>query len=87
LHGHRPLWTDGRGRTVPDVSVLTLRGREVYRQLISGKSEKQIASELKISRHTVHVYVKQIYRRFDVTTKGELLSRCVDPKLILGLAS
>jgi DNA-binding NarL/FixJ family response regulator len=34
--------------------------------------EKQIAAELGISQHTVHVYVKQLYRKFGVSSRPEL---------------
>lgn len=42
--------------------------------LLTGKSEKQIAAALKLSRHTVHDYVKAIYRRYGVSTRAELLA-------------
>jgi DNA-binding NarL/FixJ family response regulator len=45
--------------------------------LLMGLSEKEIAGHLKISRHTVHVYVKALYKRFNVTSKGELLAKWV----------
>ena len=40
--------------------------------IIDGLSEKQIAARLRISQHTVHVYMKQIYKRFGVSSRGEL---------------
>ena len=39
--------------------------------------ERQVALKLKISQHTVHVYVKQLYKRFGVSSRGELLARFV----------
>jgi DNA-binding CsgD family transcriptional regulator len=50
------------------------RAREVLARLLSGDGEKQIAVGLGISRHTVHVYVKQLYRIFGVCSRPELLS-------------
>ena len=41
--------------------------------LLEGHSEKETAAKLGISIHTVHCYVKRIYRRFDVNTRSELL--------------
>lgn len=55
------------------------RQREVLASLLRGQSEKQIAHQLKVSRHTVHVYVKALYRRHSVNSRGELLSLSIDP--------
>src|SRR5665213_4267203 len=50
------------------------RVRQTLARLLAGDSEKQIAIHLQVSQHTVHVYVKTIYRSFDVNSRGELLS-------------
>jgi|GEM_PF-3052795 len=42
--------------------------------LLAGDGEKQIAKNLKLSRHTVHDYVKGVYRRFNVNSRAELLA-------------
>jgi DNA-binding CsgD family transcriptional regulator len=47
---------------------------EVLHGLKLGLSEKQIANELQISVNTVHVYTKELYRRFNVNTRAELLA-------------
>jgi DNA-binding CsgD family transcriptional regulator len=44
---------------------------------LTGNAEKEIASRLAISKHTVHVYVKSLYKLFGVTSRGELLARWV----------
>lgn len=54
---------------------LTPRQRQVLMLLRRGLAEKDIANELRISRHTVHAHVKGIYTAFDVSTRAELLSR------------
>jgi DNA-binding NarL/FixJ family response regulator len=53
------------------------RMRQTLRHLLTGDSEKQIASKLEISQHTVHVYVKRLYRHYGVSSRGELLARFV----------
>lgn len=53
---------------------LTPRAREVLELLQRGDSEKEIASELGISVHTVHDHVKAIHRAYKVRSRGELLS-------------
>jgi DNA-binding CsgD family transcriptional regulator len=36
-----------------------------------------VRDKLGISRHTVHDYVKSVYRRFGVSSRAELLARWV----------
>ncbi|HWB54124.1 MAG TPA: helix-turn-helix transcriptional regulator, partial [Tepidisphaeraceae bacterium] len=58
--------------------ALSARVRQVLKCLTSGYSEKETANELGISKHTIHVYVKHLYRHFDVHSRNELLSLFVD---------
>lgn len=58
---------------------LSPRQRQTLELLLAGNAEKQIASRLAISRHTVHVYVKSLYKRFGVCSRAELLARWVQP--------
>jgi DNA-binding NarL/FixJ family response regulator len=57
--------------------ALSRRQRQTLELLLTGNAEKQIANHLSISRHTVHVYVKSLYKRFGVCSRGELLARWV----------
>jgi DNA-binding CsgD family transcriptional regulator len=56
---------------------LSPRQQQTLRHLLAGDSEKQIAGKLSLSRHTVHVYVKGLYRRFGASSRAELLARWV----------
>jgi len=56
---------------------LAPRLRQTLEALLTGDSEKQIARRLAISPHTVHVYVKTLYRRFGVSSRAELLARWI----------
>lgn len=56
---------------------LSPRLRQTLDRLLAGDSEKQIAVRLRISPHTVHVYAKQLHKRFGVASRGELLARFV----------
>ena len=56
---------------------LSRRQRETLELLLAGNAEKQIAARLSISRHTVHVYVKSLYKRFGVNSRPELLAKWV----------
>lgn len=64
-------------RVGPDVRQLPPRLRQTLDLLLVGDSEKQIAGKLGISRHTVHVYVKALYKIHEVASRGELLARFV----------
>ena len=57
--------------------ALPPRERQTLTMLLRGLPEKRIAAALSISRHTVHVYVRQLYRRFNVGSRGELLARWI----------
>ena len=56
---------------------LSRRQRQTLELLLAGNAEKQIAARLEISRHTVHVYVKSIYKTFGVNSRPELLAKWV----------
>jgi DNA-binding NarL/FixJ family response regulator len=60
-----------------DHNGLPPRMGQTLMHLLHGESEKQIASKLNISRHTVHIYVKQLYRRFEVHSRAELMARYI----------
>ena len=63
---------------VPSEAVgLSPRMRQTLERLVAGDSERQIALKLNISQHTVHVYVKQLYKRFNASSRGELLARFI----------
>ena len=62
---------------MPEGIKLSPRMRQTLALLLAGDSEKQIARKLSVSPHTVHVYVKALYRAFDVCSRSELLARFV----------
>ena len=57
------------------VTALSPRERQVLLLLLGGDSRKQIALKLGISEHTVTDYIKALHRRFDVSSRGELLAK------------
>lgn len=62
----------------PDQTAgLSPRHVQTLQYLLSGDSEKEIAARLGVSPHTVHVYVKGLYRHFNVASRGELTARFV----------
>jgi DNA-binding NarL/FixJ family response regulator len=78
-NGHAAGNGHGRASEPPPEPVVSLspRVRQTLERLLAGDSEKEIATRLGLSRHTVHVYVKTLYRRFEVCSRGELLARFV----------
>ena len=56
---------------------LTPRQQQVLDSLLRGLGNKEIAFALHISPHTVHNHVKAVYQAFGVSSRGELLARCL----------
>jgi DNA-binding CsgD family transcriptional regulator len=67
----------GGAAGAPDVADMAPRMKETLGHLLRGDSEKQIAHKLGISQHTVHVYVKRLYRHYGASSRGELLAQFV----------
>jgi DNA-binding CsgD family transcriptional regulator len=61
------------------------REREILLMLLAGDSEKQVAANLSRSVHTVHTFVRQIYRHFEVSSRGELMAQFVDKAVVESL--
>lgn len=59
--------------------VLGGRRSQVLEALCEGLSEKQVARRLNLSPHTVHGYVKSIYRELGVNSRAELLVAVLKP--------
>ena len=73
----RPLPHDGSADGSARAVSLSPRMRQTLERLLAGDSEKEIAARLNLSPHTVHVYVKTLYRRFGVCSRGELFARFI----------
>lgn len=70
------LWKRDALKRAQDPQIaLPPRLKETLDALVTGFSEKQIASKLKLSPHTIHNYVKALHQRFKVSSRGELLAR------------
>ena len=74
-------WLHRHGTGIPaddKVMELSARQRQVLLFLLAGDTQRQISLKMEISPHTVNDHVKQIYRRFDVNSKGELFAHFVN---------
>jgi DNA-binding CsgD family transcriptional regulator len=58
---------------------LSRRQSQVLELLRRGLGEKQVAAELDVSTHTVHDYVKALYRAHRVASRAELLAKVAEP--------
>ena len=61
-----------------DAAKLAPREKETLTNLLRGLSDKEIASEMDLSPHTVRQYLKRIFRVYGVNSRAQLIS------LILG---
>lgn len=68
----RFLW---RSDVAGETDALAPRLRQTLGLLMEGRSEKEIANALDVSRNTVHKYVTALYRHFHVTSRAELMAR------------
>jgi hypothetical protein len=65
------------------------RLRDTATGIIAGKSEKEIASHLRLSKHTVHHHIQRLHKQFNVTSRCELLPVLLDqgitpqPRIVL----
>ncbi len=53
------------------------REQEILKELVLGKSVRQIAEETGRSPHTVHDHVKSLHRKLNATSRGELIARAL----------
>jgi DNA-binding CsgD family transcriptional regulator len=70
LKVHQLIYRDA----LPPKVRLSPRLAETLQGLLDGLAEKEIAARMEISIHTVHGFVKEIYLRFGVRSRPQLLS-------------
>jgi DNA-binding NarL/FixJ family response regulator len=61
---------------------LTAREREILRLLTEARSQKQIARELGLSRHTVDSHLRNIYAKLDVHSRAAAVARAFQDRLV-----
>jgi DNA-binding CsgD family transcriptional regulator len=76
---HQTCWLhpqNGASAAAKDALMnLSPRERQVLLLLLKGDSRKQVAKKLTLSEHTVADYLKVIYRKLDVCSRAELLTK------------
>jgi len=53
---------------------LTAREKEVTSLLLAGDSQKMIAAKLNVSFSTVSFHIRNLYRKLNIQSKGELFA-------------
>ncbi|MDD4324701.1 MAG: LuxR family transcriptional regulator [Eubacteriales bacterium] len=61
-------------RQIKTLDPLTTREQEVLHEILSGKSNREIAETLFISENTVKTHARNIYSKYDVASRSELIS-------------
>ncbi|MEO7100564.1 MAG: response regulator transcription factor [Luteolibacter sp.] len=62
---------------VANIEPLTHREEDVMRFLVRGFIKKEIAEELSISQHTVDMHLRSVYRKLEVRTQTEAVSKAL----------
>jgi DNA-binding CsgD family transcriptional regulator len=56
---------------------LAPRYQRLLGHLLAGTSEKELATQLGLSRHTVHAYIREIYKTSGVSSRAELMAQWI----------
>jgi len=56
------------------IEPLTIREQEVLQLILSGKSNREISGALYISENTVKTHIRNIFSKYDITSRVELIS-------------
>jgi DNA-binding NarL/FixJ family response regulator len=64
------------------IKDLTARETEVLNSLLRALCDKEIARSLDISNRTVRFHVGNIFRKFNVATRSELLVACFHQRAV-----
>jgi len=59
----------------PEGEGLSAREREILDSLVEGRANKEIADRLNISVHTVRMFIRRIYKKMHVHSRGEAVAR------------
>jgi DNA-binding NarL/FixJ family response regulator len=68
-----------KGAASLELAHLSRREREVLDHLAKGEAYKQIADKLEISIETLRGYIKSIYHKLHVHSRGEAVAKCASP--------
>lgn len=67
---------------VKHIDPLTNREEEVLGYLVKGLIKKEIADEMSISQHTVDMHLRSVYRKLEVRSQTEAVSKALRQGLV-----
>lgn len=62
------------------IDVLTFREKEIVSLVEKGLSYKQMSDQLFVTTYTINYHLKNIYKKLNIHSKSELLSRLMDER-------
>jgi DNA-binding CsgD family transcriptional regulator len=65
---------DGEWQDIVSHFKLSPREAEIVALVLKDRSEREIASQLGISTHTVHTYLERLYRKLAVRSRTQLVT-------------
>ena len=69
-------------RQIKTLDPLTVREQEVLQLILSGRSNREIAAALFISESTVKTHVRNIFSKYDVSSRAELISTLLKNQMV-----
>ena len=90
LHGGAPLDTHIARQVLtmlsggPNQSKYNLAPREleVLKGIVAGKTAKEIAHDMSVSYYTIDTYMRRIYQKMDVQSRGLAVSKALQERLV-----
>lgn len=58
-----------------NTDTLTLKEREVFAELVQGKSNVEIALEMELSEKTIKQHLTAIFKKLECTSRAQLIAR------------
>ena len=71
-----------RTERLPSISDLTNREVDVFKQLATGRTTKEIAAVLHISPRTIEVYRANIMRKLDLHSQADLILLAIEHRVL-----
>jgi DNA-binding CsgD family transcriptional regulator len=68
------------------VEALTASERRVAALAAGGRSNREIAGELFVTKATVETHLRSVFRKLDVRSRDQIADRLADEKLQVGLS-
>ena len=73
----------GAGRTNTPEYGLSARERETLEGMVDGLTAKEIAARMKVSYHTIDTYVRSIYTKLHVQSRGGAVAKAIREQLYI----